>query len=487
MMRGRVWLPLIVLTASLLAQVAAATDFQNERINVTPFVGWTFFDKELKEAPPKLSLDNDLYWGGRIGVRLVSPLWLDLAGGYVPTTGYDKNTGCPCEASWTHLSANLMLQSSKNRAVQPFVSLGGGISKFVPRWSADDTDGTFEAAAGVKVKISNSLGVRVEARNVMLLPKDNYSKAHINNVVAGAGLVFAFGGKEDDADLDGVPDRRDKCPDTQHGCTVDENGCPIDADGDGVCDGLDQCANTPSGATVDAKGCPTDSDGDGVYDGIDQCADTPKGCTVDARGCPTDADGDGVCDGLDKCPNTPAGCKVDASGCPVDTDGDGVCDGLDKCAATPSGTQVGPDGCPPSDVRPEVRQREMELLNTGLIRLHDIKFDTDQTTILPESRPPLEVVGEVLSKWPQLKIEIGGYCDSRGTDKYNLDLSGRRVTSVRRYLLQKFPKLESAQIVAKGYGESQPLVPNTSPENMAQNRRVEFKVLNKEILQQLKP
>jgi len=338
----------------------------------------------------------------------------------------------------------------------------------------------------VKVKISNSLGVRLEARNVMLVPEKNYSKAHINNIVAGAGLVFAFGGRENDSDGDGVPDKRDNCPDTRRGCTVDANGCPIDADGDGVCDGLDQCANTPRGATVDAKGCPTDSDRDGVWDGIDQCADTPRECTVDARGCPIDSDGDGVCDGLDKCPNTPARCRVDASGCSLDTDGDGVCDGLDKCADTPSGARVDSDGCPVSEVRPEVRQRETELLDTGMIRLQDIKFATDQSTILPESRPSLDVVGEVLSKWPQLKIEIGGYCDARGTAEYNLALSGRRVTAVRRYLLEHFTKLEAAQLVAKGYGESNPLVPNTSPANMAKNRRAEFKVLNKEILQQLK-
>jgi outer membrane protein OmpA-like peptidoglycan-associated protein len=145
---------------------------------------------------------------------------------------------------------------------------------------------------------------------------------------------------------------------------------------------------------------------------------------------------------------------------------------------------VGPDGCPPQSS--EVQLRETELLDTGLIRLHDIKFDTNKSTILPESRPPIDVVGEVLSKWPQLKIEIGGYCDSRGTAEYNLALSGRRVTSVRAYLLQHFPRLEAAQLVAKGYGESQPLVPNTSPENMAKNRRVEFKVMNKEALQQIK-
>jgi OOP family OmpA-OmpF porin len=367
-------------------------------------------------------------------------------------------------------------------AVSPFISLGGGISKFVPRWSSDETDGTFEAAAGVKVKITNSLGLRLEARNILLVPKEHYDKSHIDNIVAGAGLVFAFGVGEADADGDGVPDRVDKCPDTMSGCTVNADGCPIDSDGDGLCDALDQCPNTPRGATVDAKGCPVDSDGDRVWDGLDQCPDTHGGCTVDAAGCPIDSDGDGVCDGLDTCPDTPRGCTVDAKGCLGDSDGDGVCDGLDKCPDTPSGTRVDSEGCPPS----EIRMRETELLDTGMIRLHDVNFETAKADILPESRKALDVVGEVLSKWPQLKIEVGGHCDSRGSDAYNLTLSRQRVASVRTYLLERFPRLEATQLTAKGYGESLPLMPNTSPENMAQNRRVEFTVLNKEILQQLK-
>jgi OOP family OmpA-OmpF porin len=474
MILARVRLPLIVLMASLLAHVASASEFQEKRFNLVPFVGWTFLDKELR-APTGLMLNNDLYLGGRLGVRVVSPLWLDLAGGYTKTCTCDR------DASWTHLSANLLLVSSTPRMINPFISLGGGVSKFVPRWSEDKKNLTFEAAGGLKVKVTNTIGLRLEARNVLILPKKEYSKAHIDNIVAGAGLVFAFGGKDEDSDGDGVPDKRDKCPDTPHGCMVDANGCPIDSDGDRVCDGLDQCPATPSGATVDAKGCPTDTDGDKVWDGIDGCADTPAGCTVDVRGCPIDSDGDRVCDGVDKCPNTPQGCSADAVGCPVDTDNDGVCDALDKCANTPLGTKVESDGCPN-----EVQQRETELLDTGLIRLQDVKFETAKADILPESHHALDVVGEVLSKWRQLKIEIGGHCDSRGSDAYNLGLSRRRVASVRGYLLQHFPTLEASQFTVKGYGESQPLAPNTSPENMAQNRRVEFKVLNKAVLQQIK-
>lgn len=474
-MRARAWLTLTALAVSLLAGPANAGS-EERRFYLTPFVGWTFFDNERRFASGQ-QLTDDVYFGGRAGARLAGPLWLDLAGGYTGTKDC-----LDCTESWTHVSGNLMLSPSSH-TINPFISLGGGAARFKNALGVKENAGNVEAAGGFRVRLSDALGIRLEARNVLWVPRKEWSKAHIDDVIVGAGLTFAFGGADGDADGDGVSDKRDKCPATPLGCRVDADGCPIDSDGDGVCDGVDQCANTPRGATVDAKGCPADQDADGVWNGIDQCADTPKGCTVDARGCPIDADGDGVCDGMDTCPDTPKGCSVDANGCPMDSDGDGVCNGLDKCPDTPRGARVEADGCPPT----EVRQREIELLDTGLIRLQDIKFETAKAEILAESRHSLDVVGEVLSKWTQLKIEVGGHCDSRGSDAYNLGLSQRRVTSVRNYLLKNFPKLEATQLVAKGYGESQPLVPNTGPANMAMNRRVEFKVLNKEVLKQIKP
>jgi outer membrane protein OmpA-like peptidoglycan-associated protein len=435
-------------------------------------VGWTKFDSEFLDSSG-VKRDDGVYLGGRLSARLYSPLWLDVAGGVTKTSE---------DLRWSHASANLMFLPNLDGRVAPFLSLGGGVSEFVPKVSSDKRDGTFEAAGGAFVRLSDALKIRLEARDVLFVPKENWDKAHFNNIVLGAGLTFAFGGQPKDSDGDGVPDKDDACPGTTLGCRVDGTGCPIDTDLDGVCDGLDRCENTPRGAKVDVHGCPTDGDGDGVFDGIDQCPDTPKGCQVDAHGCPLDADGDGVCDGLDQCMNSPKGCTVDAKGCPVDSDGDGVCDGLDKCANTPAGSKVDANGCPPT----EVQQRETELLDTGMIRLHDVEFQTGKAVILPESHHSLDVVGEVLGKWTQLKIEVGGHCDNRGSDAYNLDLSKRRVKAVREYLLAHFPKLEAAQMTAHGYGESQPLVPNTSPENMARNRRVEFKVLNKDVLRQLK-
>jgi OOP family OmpA-OmpF porin len=203
---------------------------------------------------------------------------------------------------------------------------------------------------------------------------------------------------------------------------------------------------------------------------------------VDEHGCPIDSDHDGVCDGIDQCPNTLSGCRVDARGCPLDSDNDGVCDGLDECPNTAPGVKVDRVGCPIVEVSPEVKQREQELLDTGMLRISDINFDFDKSTIRPDSYHTLDIVGQVLTKWPGLRIEIGGHTDSRGTAKYNLALSNRRAASVRAYLLAHFPQFTPDQLTSRGFGESVPLVPNDSEAHMQTNRRVEFKVLNREML-----
>jgi outer membrane protein OmpA-like peptidoglycan-associated protein len=134
-------------------------------------------------------------------------------------------------------------------------------------------------------------------------------------------------------------------------------------------------------------------------------------------------------------------------------------------------------GCPI-----ELIERETELLDTGMIRLQDVNFTTGKADILPESQGTLDVVAQVLTKWPELRIEIGGHTDSRGSNAANQRLSEARAQSVRDYLTGKFPALKSDQFSVKGYGESKPVLPNTSDLNMAKNRRVEFVVLNKDVL-----
>jgi OOP family OmpA-OmpF porin len=441
---------------------------------ISPMAGYVLFDEEL--VYPTAPLKDNYHVGGRLGWQFSPYVALEAAGGWTPA---EEDISSGADVTFWHASGNFVVGPEPGGFGAPFLSVGGGYAKFDSDAATEDAHfGTFEAAAGWRFWFGQSFGLRLEARNILDLPKKDPQDANKNQVLLLGGLTWAMGGgKPPDADGDGVPDKKDKCAGTPAGATVNADGCPSDADGDGVFDGIDRCANSPKGAQVDASGCPKDSDGDGVFDGIDQCGGTPKGARVDATGCGSDSDSDGIPDGIDQCEGTPKGAQVDEKGCPKDSDGDGVFDGLDKCPSTAAGLKVDSDGCPI-----EVTEKETELFDTGMIRLQNVNFETGKADLLPESYGTLDIVGQVLSKWPELRMEIGGHTDSRGSNAFNQKLSEARATSVLNYLTQKFPTLKAEQFTVKGYGESKPLVPNTSDLNMAKNRRVEFVVVNKEVL-----
>lgn len=416
-------------------------------------------------------------FGGILGLRLGEPVALELRGHYVKADSEHVYAGGP-DLTLLHGEGNITWFLSPLTAVGPYITLGAGV---VRAEAGDESDSKFSwnAGAGLRARLSDNVAIRLDGRNVSYqvpTPSTGEDEQRYSVEVFG-GLSFGFGGGPSDEDLDGVPNDRDRCPGTPAGARVDASGCPQDADRDGVLDGLDQCEATPQGATVDARGCPADADQDGVFDGIDTCPDTPAGAVVNGVGCPSDADGDGVWDGIDQCDATPRGCSVNPNGCPTDEDQDGVCDGVDTCPDTPSDVRVDAKGCPI-----EVSVRETELMETGMIRLQDVNFDTGRATIKPESFRVLDDVASILARWPQLRIEIGGHTDARGSDALNQKLSEARAKAVLDYLTNKFPELDPGQFTSRGYGESQPIASNTTALGMAKNRRVEFKVLNKEAL-----
>ncbi len=109
------------------------------------------------------------------------------------------------------------------------------------------------------------------------------------------------------------------------------------------------------------------------------------------------------------------------------------------------------------------------------IPLRNVFFDYNKYRLKPESYPELNRLISFIKKHPDLLIEISGHTDNKGSNDYNKQLSQKRAEAVKAYLVSK--GCNSKNLKAVGYGESKPVTDNTTDENRAQNRRVEFKVL----------
>jgi outer membrane protein OmpA-like peptidoglycan-associated protein len=101
-----------------------------------------------------------------------------------------------------------------------------------------------------------------------------------------------------------------------------------------------------------------------------------------------------------------------------------------------------------------------------------ILFGFDQSTLTAVAMTNLDKVVEVLKKYPDTNIEVQGHTDSKGTTRYNQDLSERRATSVSNYLSQQ--DVISSRLTTKGFGENTPKYTNEDVDGQTQNRRVEF-------------
>jgi OOP family OmpA-OmpF porin len=109
-----------------------------------------------------------------------------------------------------------------------------------------------------------------------------------------------------------------------------------------------------------------------------------------------------------------------------------------------------------------------------------VNFDYDKANIKSEFAPVLDEAAQVLNDNPQITVTIEGHTDSIGSEAYNQGLSERRAEAVRQYLVER--GVAASRLETRGYGESQPIAPNTTPEGRdnpegrALNRRAELKV-----------
>jgi outer membrane protein OmpA-like peptidoglycan-associated protein len=109
--------------------------------------------------------------------------------------------------------------------------------------------------------------------------------------------------------------------------------------------------------------------------------------------------------------------------------------------------------------------------------LENIFFDFDQYTLREASEAELQRLYELLKQNPDLKIQINGHTDSRGSKAYNKELSRKRARAVVRYLAER--GIDKERLAWKGFGESQPIAPNDTEAGRQKNRRTEFKILKK--------
>ncbi|MBB6612362.1 OmpA family protein [Pontibacter sp. Tf4] len=420
--------------------------------------------------------EKDLEWGGGLSLnRYLSPSF--DAGLHLTYGGADAVNGASsmdANIGTALLGIRLKMYGTilkEDALIGPYLAVGGGLafgqadgSVNGTNYDDDFTTSALMGGAGIRLRFSDVVSAFVQT-NYILTGNDGFDgqKGGDNDrfLQHNFGLGFNLG-KATDTDMDGVSDRRDKCPDTPTGVQVDKDGCPIDTDGDGVADYQDQCPTEAGVANL--QGCP-DKDGDGVADKDDQCPD--EAGTAATQGCP-DSDGDGVADRDDKCPDTPAGVQTGPDGCPVDSDGDGVPDNEDICPNSAGPADKG--GCP------ELDAATLKLLE------EKVRFEFDRARVQEGYKQLLDSIVVVLEKYPDHVLLIKGHADHIGTQEYNQALSERRAQAVKDYLVERGVQ-NPDRLVTKGYGETQPLVKvnerlskRRTESARAKNRRVGFEL-----------
>jgi peptidoglycan-associated lipoprotein len=118
---------------------------------------------------------------------------------------------------------------------------------------------------------------------------------------------------------------------------------------------------------------------------------------------------------------------------------------------------------------------EGEVFESKLLK--DIHFDFDKYDIRPGDAEILKENGALLKKYPNVKIQIEGHCDERGTVEYNLALGERRANSTKKYLNSL--GVSPDRISTISYGKERPLDPGHNEEAWAKNRRAHPIILSK--------
>jgi len=123
----------------------------------------------------------------------------------------------------------------------------------------------------------------------------------------------------------------------------------------------------------------------------------------------------------------------------------------------------------------EAKKAEMKTKIANLLKLENIEFNVNKSTLTIKGQATVDKLAIILKEYTSINLEIAGHTDSDGSAEYNQKLSQARVDMVKSKLIAN--TITASRLTAKGYGETQPLVPNTSKANKQRNRRVEINIL----------
>jgi len=137
----------------------------------------------------------------------------------------------------------------------------------------------------------------------------------------------------------------------------------------------------------------------------------------------------------------------------------------------------------------DLRKRLLDQLNSVLqtrdtargliVNMSDVLFDTGKYTLRAEAREKLAKISGIVLAHPGLNLEVDGHTDNVGSSEYNQLLSEQRAATVLNFLVQQ--GLPESSVTSRGFGMSQPVATNDTPEGRAKNRRVELVVTGEEI------
>jgi outer membrane protein OmpA-like peptidoglycan-associated protein len=390
-------------------------------IEAGAFGRYTIFD-------PTLPLDQWFGYGGRLGIFALPRIELE---GDISQT---KTSAKHVSGDFKYIPIHARLIYNQPIGETGALLIGGGYvrNKYQESYKGDE-DGA-AALLGWRSMVEDWVAVRFDVTADYVESPINKAKDNWNVGIQGGVSFFLFNRKSKPA-----PQEVAETPPPPPPPPAPPQ--PADADQDGVQDSADRCPNTPAGESVDSNGCAPsqlDADHDGVSDSADRCPNTPSGESVDSNGCAPsqrDSDNDGATDDKDRCPNTPAGKQVDTNGCPV----------------------------------------IFEESKTAVV-LQGVNFEFGKATLVPEARDVLDQVAASLIANPDIRVEVAGYTDSRGSKAVNIKLSQARAAAVQSYLVEK--GVPASQLEAKGYGPANPVASNATEEGRTQNRRVELHRIN---------